>query len=127
MADIVGKLSDMRFMSCSRLPSIMGFSKYNTPNDELVLSVEAMKNNKASQVSAVSEPAFWGTIHENSIQETGAEKIDCDIKMSVREKVEAEAIPLQGSLDGILTSRLLKGLSKPVYSHGHRQHHRSQQ
>jgi len=95
----------MRSMSCSRLPAIEGLSSYSSPNDELIKSMAAIKKDKSPDVSIVSEAAYWGTIHEDSIQKTGAEKLDCDIELSVREKVEAETLPLQGSLDGILTSR----------------------
>ncbi len=32
---MAGKLTDDKAMSASRLPGLMGFSKYSTPNDEL--------------------------------------------------------------------------------------------
>ncbi len=39
---MAGKLTDDKSMSASRLPGLMGFSKYSTPNDELQFSINAI-------------------------------------------------------------------------------------
>ncbi len=39
---MAGKLTDDKAMSASRLPGLMGFSKYSTPNDELQFSINAI-------------------------------------------------------------------------------------
>jgi hypothetical protein len=38
----VGKLTPDDMMSCSRLPALLGFSRFRTPNDELKYSMNAI-------------------------------------------------------------------------------------
>jgi hypothetical protein len=38
---MAGKLTSDKVMSASRLPGLMGYSKYSSPNDELQFSINA--------------------------------------------------------------------------------------
>ena len=42
MKKYIGKITDDRVMSCSRLAALAGLSSYSTPNDELRKSIAAI-------------------------------------------------------------------------------------
>lgn len=97
---LIGKLSDDRVMSCSRLAALFGVSPYSTPNDELRKSIES--NTGAPDRGSPSEAADWGNRLENVILKEMAERLDVGVDLHITERVEHPHIPLQGSLDGIL-------------------------
>lgn len=97
---MAGKLTDDRVMSASRLPALLGFSKYSTPNDELTYSMNALDNKPRPDIG--NEAMFWGTELEPTIlkiacQRLGLTKFDTDI----RKAFVHESLPLQASLDGL--------------------------
>jgi len=62
---MVGKLTPNTIMSASRLPALMGISKYRSPNDELLSSIAALKSEPAEDIS--NEAMDWGNEFEESI------------------------------------------------------------
>ena len=59
---MAGKLTDDKVMSASRLPGLMGFSKYNSPNDELQYSINAIDGKERPDIS--NERMEWGNTLE---------------------------------------------------------------
>ena len=96
---MAGKLTDDRKMSASRLPALMGFSKYSTPNDELQFSVNAIDGRERPDIG--NEAMDWGNTLEPVILAKACDRLgitgDFEIGFPFV-KVEAE---LQCSLDGI--------------------------
>lgn len=39
---MVGKVTPDTMLSASRLPAVMGYSKYRSPNDELLATIDAL-------------------------------------------------------------------------------------
>ncbi len=48
---MAGKKTPDDIMSASRLPALLGLSRYATPNDELVYSINAIKGNEREDKS----------------------------------------------------------------------------
>lgn len=93
------KLTPDTMMSASRLPGLMGYSKYSTPNDELMLSVQALDGSEREPFE--SEPADWGNRFENAILEKSCERLRLDTyNLMHTEASFHESIPLCCSLDG---------------------------
>ena len=94
-----GKLTPDTMMSASRLPAIMGFSKYSTPNDELAYSIRALDGQE--QPPFESEPAEWGNRFELAILQRSVEKLRLDTyNLEHTEPLFSEVTPLCTSLDG---------------------------
>jgi predicted phage-related endonuclease len=96
---MAGKLTNDRSMSASRLPGLLGFSKYSTPNDELQFSINAIDGKERPDIS--NEAMGWGNTLEPVIlseaaKRLGITKFDTDI----RKAFTHDAIPLSCSLDG---------------------------
>jgi len=97
---MAGKLTDDREMSASRLPGLMGFSNYSTPNDELQFSINAIDGKPRPDIG--NEAMAWGNALEPVIlgeagRRLGLERVDAQITVPYRH----DAIPLQCSLDGV--------------------------
>jgi predicted phage-related endonuclease len=97
---MAGKLTDDREMSASRLPALMGFSKYSTPNDELQYSINAIDGKERPDIG--NEAMAWGNTLEPVIlteaaKRLGLERVDTQIDKPYRH----DAISLQCSLDGV--------------------------
>ena len=71
-----GKLTPTTMMSASRLPGLLGMSKYSTPNDELTLSIEALKGNEPEHKEI--EAADWGNRFENQILQQACDRLGLD-------------------------------------------------
>lgn len=97
----IGKLSDDKMMSCSRLAALMGDSGFSSPNDELRKSIAAI-DNRPLPGDPPGEAAEWGNHLENTILRVMAERLDLAVDTQITERVEHAALPMQGSLDGIL-------------------------
>jgi predicted phage-related endonuclease len=96
---MAGKLTDDKQMSASRLPGLLGFSKYSTPNDELQYSINALDGKERPDIS--NQAMGWGNTLEPVIlseaaKRLGITKFDTDI----RKAFTHDAIPLSCSLDG---------------------------
>ncbi len=59
---MAGKLTDDKAMSASRLPGLMGFSRYSTPNDELQYSINAIDGKERPDIG--NEAMGWGNTLE---------------------------------------------------------------
>lgn len=87
-------------MSASRLPGLMGFSNYSTPNDELQFSINAIEGKPRPDIG--NEAMAWGNALEPVIlteaaKRLGLERVDTQIDKPYRH----DSIPLQCSLDGV--------------------------
>ena len=107
MSEVIGKLSDDHVMSCSRLPALFGMSPWSSPNDELQKSMRAWDESEAGRDpshlrDAAGEAAAWGHKLEDTILEEGAARLGLEINTQVLERFDCKALPLQGSMDGIL-------------------------
>lgn len=96
---MAGKLTDDREMSASRLPGLMGFSKYSTPNDELQYSINAIDGKERPDIG--NEAMGWGNRLEPVILGEAAERLGIEGKFDITEPYKHRAFALQCSLDGI--------------------------
>jgi predicted phage-related endonuclease len=97
---MAGKLTNDRQMSASRLPALMGYSKYSTPNDELAYSINAIDGKERPDIG--NEAMAWGNTLEpvilaESAKRLGLAKFDSDIRQAYLHG----SLPLQCSLDGL--------------------------
>jgi predicted phage-related endonuclease len=96
---MAGKLTSDKHMSASRLPGLLGFSRYATPNDELQYSINAIDGKERLDIG--NEAMGWGNTLEPVIlseaaKRLGITKFDTDI----RKAFTHDSIPLSCSLDG---------------------------
>ena len=96
---MAGKLTDDREMSASRLPGLMGFSKYSTPNDELQFSINAIDGKERPDIG--NEAMAWGNTLEPVILEQSCKRLGIEGKFDITEPYKSRTIALQCSLDGI--------------------------
>jgi len=87
-------------MSASRLPGLLGYSKYSRPNDELQFSINAIDGKPREDIG--NEAMAWGNTLEpvvltEACKRLGIEQFDTNIGKPYR----SQAWPLQCSLDGI--------------------------
>lgn len=94
-----GKLTPNTMMSASRLPGLLGHSKYSTPNDELTLSVKAIEGYEPEPLEI--EAADWGNRFELHILNKSCEVLGLDdFNLDHTEAQYHANIPLCTSLDG---------------------------
>ncbi len=74
---MVGKLTPNDMMSCSRLPALLGFSKFRTPNDELKQSIEHYQGIEPEFIE--NEPMLWGNLTEKLILAEAVKRLGCEI------------------------------------------------
>jgi predicted phage-related endonuclease len=97
---MAGKLTDDREMSASRLPGLMGFSKYSTPNDELQFSINAIDGKERPDIG--NEAMGWGNTLEPVILEQAAKRLGlAEFNTQITEPYKHRSVALQCSLDGI--------------------------
>jgi predicted phage-related endonuclease len=97
---MAGKLTDDREMSASRLPGLMGFSKYSTPNDELQYSINAIDGKERPDIG--NEAMAWGNTLEPVILQQAAQRLGIeDFNTNITVPYKHRAFALQCSLDGI--------------------------
>jgi predicted phage-related endonuclease len=70
---MVGKVTPDTMLSASRLPAVMGYSKYRSPNDELSASIDALGNKETQFVT--NEAMEWGNTFETTILERAAGRL----------------------------------------------------
>jgi len=71
-----GKLTPDTMMSASRLPGLLEVSKYSTPNDELLLSCNALDGVLPEHLEI--EAADWGNRFENYILQQSVQRLGLD-------------------------------------------------
>ena len=97
---MAGKLTDDKAMSASRLPGLMGFSRYSTPNDELQYSINAIDGKERPDIG--NEAMGWGNTLEpvilmEAVKRLGITDYDTQIGIAYTHK----SVPLSCSLDGV--------------------------
>ncbi|MFZ9244931.1 MAG: YqaJ viral recombinase family protein, partial [Burkholderiaceae bacterium] len=96
---MVNKVTPDTMLSASRLPSVMGISKYRTPNDELELSIAAEKGIESDFEG--NEAMGWGNQLEPLIlREAGARLELADLVTEHSDARFHATLPLCCSLDG---------------------------
>lgn len=96
---MVGKLTPNDMMSCSRLPALLGFSKFRTPNDELKQSIEHYQG--IEPTFEENEPMMWGNLTEKLILAEACKRLKCEIdNLDHDQAYFHKKVPLACSLDG---------------------------
>lgn len=96
---MVGKLTSDRHMSASRLPGLLGMSKYSSPNQELQYSIDALDGKARPDIS--NEAMHWGNTLEVVVLEQAAKRLNLkSLKTDFLSAYTHESIPLSCSLDG---------------------------
>ncbi len=106
---MAGKLTDDKAMSASRLPGLMGFSKYSTPNDELQYSINALDGKERPDIG--NEAMGWGNTLEPVILEQAAKRLGLEeINAEITVPYKHRTLAFQCSLDGVGFGLVLKVL-----------------
>jgi predicted phage-related endonuclease len=101
---MVGKVTPNTILSASRLPAVMGMSKYRTANDELQVSIGAIAGKTPPDIS--NEAMDWGNQLEPVILAETAKRLELSDLQIVHEKPYFhETLPLCCSLDGLADGR----------------------
>lgn len=96
---MVGKVTPETMLSASRLPAVMGISRYQTPNDELEYSINALKGLERPDIG--NEAMAWGNLMEPMILEDAARRLELvDLVTDHPTARFHESLPLCCSLDG---------------------------
>ena len=96
---MVGKITPDTMLSASRLPAVMGISRYQTPNDELEFSIRALRGEERPDIS--NESMDWGNQLEPLILKEAAKRLllqDLEVEHDVA--LYSDEYPLACSLDG---------------------------
>jgi hypothetical protein len=97
---MAGKLTDDRSMSASRLPGLLGFSKYSTPNDELQYSLSAIDGKERPDIG--NEAMAWGNTLEPVILTQAAARLGLvEFDTEINQAYSHDSVPISCSLDGI--------------------------
>jgi predicted phage-related endonuclease len=97
---MAGKLTDDKEMSASRLPGLMGFSKYSTPNDELQFSINAIDGKERPDIG--NEAMGWGNTLEPVILAEAAKRLGLDVfDAEIKTPYSHRSFALNCSLDGV--------------------------
>ena len=95
---MVGKVTPDTMLSASRLPSVMGYSKYRSPNDELLASIDALGNKETPFVT--NEAMEWGNRTEAMILEEAAVRLKVlNLQTKHPDAYFHKLLPLACSLD----------------------------
>lgn len=97
---MAGKKTPNDIMSASRLPALMGVSKYRSPNDELLYTLDALRGNELPDLID-SEPADWGNTLEPVIMQQACARLGLGApNVTHEEALFHPDWPLAASLDG---------------------------
>jgi predicted phage-related endonuclease len=96
---MVGKVTPNDMMSASRLPALLGHSKWSTANDELMSTIDAING---KEPESISKEAFdWGNLLEGPILQETAKRLNLTGLELEHGAHFALDIPLACSLDGL--------------------------
>lgn len=96
---MVGKVTPNTMLSASRLPAVMGYSKYRSPNDELLASINAL--NGIDEASVTNEAMEWGNKTEELILVEAAKRLGVSNLVTHHpEPFFHPLLPLACSIDG---------------------------
>jgi predicted phage-related endonuclease len=94
-----GKLTPDYMMSASRLPALLGLSRYQTPNDELQYSINASKG--LPREDKQNEAMAWGDRIERLILQETAKRLELlELSTEFDSAFFHKTLPLACSLDG---------------------------
>ena len=97
---MVGKLTDDKKMSASRLPALFGASPYNTKNEELRYSLDAIMGTLIALEQ--NEFMFWGDRLEPIVAFEAAKVLGLtELQTDIPEAVVHSSLPMQCSLDAL--------------------------
>lgn len=97
---MAGKLTDDRMMSASRLPGLMGYSKYSRPNDELQYSINAIDGKPREDIG--NEAMGWGNTLEPVVLTEACKRLGiAEFDVDIGKPFTTDLLALQCSLDGI--------------------------
>jgi predicted phage-related endonuclease len=97
---MAGKLTDDRMMSASRLPGLMGYSKYSRPNDELQYSINAIDGKPREDIG--NEAMAWGNTLEPVVLTEACKRLGiAEFDVDIGKPFKTGLLALQCSLDGI--------------------------
>ena len=117
---MVGKLTPNDILSCSRLPAVLGFSKFRTANDELKVSIDALHGKEPEFIS--NEAMEWGNRLEKDILKESATRLGIESYDLEHDKAYFHKdIPLACSLDGTAKgndSVIYTDIAKGIYVMG---------
>ena len=95
---MVGKVTPDTMLSASHLPAVMGYSKYRSPNDELLATIEAL--NGIIPENITNEAMDWGNKTEEMILAEAANRLGIsNLKTKHPEAYFHKLLPLACSLD----------------------------
>ncbi|CAB5238733.1 YqaJ viral recombinase [uncultured Caudovirales phage] len=97
---MVGKLTPITQLSCSRLPSVMGYSPWKTPNDELAETLDALDQKPAREWTG-NEATRWGDRLEPVILAEVAQRLGVMLEQPTVPYPAPDGLALNASLDGI--------------------------
>lgn len=96
---MVGKVTPDDMLSASRLPAVLGLSKYRTANDELMASIASIKGEPREDIG--NEAMSWGNLMEPLILEQAADRLGLEHPdMDHPRPYFHSTLPLACSLDG---------------------------
>jgi len=95
---MVGKVTPDTMLSASRLPAVMGFSKYRSPNDELKATIDSI--NGIDSPFHQNEAMNWGNNFEKAILVEAANRLNvANLQTSHPEPYFHPLLPLACSID----------------------------
>lgn len=101
---MVNKVTPDTMLSASRLPAVMGLSKYRSPNDELQYSVRAIMGEERENIG--NEAMEWGNQLEPIILTEAARRLElADLQLEHTTAFYHPTLPLACSLDGYADGR----------------------
>jgi predicted phage-related endonuclease len=101
---MVSKVTPNTMMSASRLPALMGLSKYRSPNDELTATISALRGEDWPDIG--NEAMAWGNQLEPIILREAARRLELtDLITEHPEPFFHRDFPLACSLDGSADGR----------------------
>lgn len=101
---MVNKVTPDTMLSASRLPAVMGLSKYRSPNDELQYSIRAIMGEERENLG--NEAMEWGNQLEPIILTEAAKRLElADLQLEHTAAFYHPTLPLACSLDGYADGR----------------------
>jgi predicted phage-related endonuclease len=101
---MVSKVTPDTMLSASRLPAVMGLSRYRSPNEELDYSIRAIRGEEREDIG--NEAMAWGNQLEPLILSTAAERLQLTDLVTEHPEARFHAeLPLCCSLDGTADGR----------------------
>jgi predicted phage-related endonuclease len=100
---MVGKVTPNTMLSASRLPAVLGHSKWSTANDELMATIHAIDGHEPESIS--KEAFDWGNMLEGPILKEAAKRLNLKKLVLKHPAHFATDIPLACSLDGLASGK----------------------